>query len=56
MSQFIFHETHNHWHIDDVGEFAIRAYDPNNPNVPGAIVEDAASIKVGFCITNVFKI
>jgi hypothetical protein len=55
VSQFIFHETHNHWHIDDIGEFSIRAYDENNPTVPGEIVEDAASIKVGFCITNVFK-
>jgi hypothetical protein len=55
VSQFIFHEAHNHWHIDNVGEFAVRAYDPNNPDVPGDIVDDAASIKVGFCITNVFK-
>jgi len=55
VSQFIFHATHNHWHIDDVGEFAVRAYDPNNPDVPGDIVDAASSIKVGFCITNVFK-
>lgn len=55
VSQFIFHETHNHWHIDDIGEFAIRSYDPNNPNVPGDIIDDAFSIKVGFCVTDVFK-
>lgn len=55
VSEFIFHETHNHWHINDIGEFAIRTYDQNNPNVPGDIVDDAFSIKVGFCITNVFK-
>jgi len=60
VSQFIFHETHNHWHIDDIGEFSVRVPDANNADIPGGIAtlnngEDAASIKVGFCITNVFK-
>lgn len=56
VSQFIFHETHNHWHIDDIGEFSVRV---DNNGVPGDIAVgengETASIKVGFCITNVFK-
>jgi len=53
VSQFTYHETHNHWHIADVGEFSIRVVDENN--LPGEIALGATSIKVGFCITNVFK-
>jgi hypothetical protein len=56
VSEFIFHETHNHWHIDDIGEFSVRV---DNNGVPGDIAVgengETASIKVGFCITNVFK-
>ena len=56
VSEFIFHETHNHWHINDVGEFSVRV---DNNGVPGDIAVgdngETASIKVGFCITNVFK-
>ncbi len=56
VSEFIFHETHNHWHIDDIGEFSVRV---DNNGVPGEIAVgengEAAAIKVGFCITNVFK-
>ena len=56
VSEFIFHETHNHWHINDIGEFSVRV---DNNGVPGDIAVgdngETASIKVGFCITNVFK-
>lgn len=60
VSQFIFHDTHNHWHIDDIGEFSVRLPDTNNSDIPGEIAtlgtgEETASIKVGFCITNVYK-
>lgn len=43
ISQFIYHETHNHWHIDDIEEFSIRAYEQNTPDVPGDVVDDASS-------------
>lgn len=56
VSEFIFHDTHNHWHINDIGEFSVRV---DNNGVPGDIAVgengETASIKVGFCITNVFK-
>ena len=56
VSEFIFHETHNHWHINDIGEFSVRV---DNNGVPGDIAVgdngETASIKVGFWITNVFK-
>ena len=60
VSQFIFHPTHNHWHIDDVGEFSVReVYDPDpqvpGDEVPGEIASRAESVKVGFCIVDVFK-
>lgn len=55
VSSFIFHETHNHWHIDDIGLYSLRTYDENNPTTPGDIVPGMNSTKVGFCITNVFK-
>ncbi len=52
VSQFIFHDTHNHWHIDDIGEFSVRVDDNG---LPGAIAPGASSIKVGFCIADVYK-
>ena len=59
VSEFTFHETHNHWHVDDIGEFTINTYDWNDPlgveQFPGDIVDDTTSVKVGFCITNVYK-
>ncbi len=60
VSEFIFHDTHNHWHINDIGEFSIRYADITNPSVPGDIALDVngneiASVKVGFCIADVFK-
>jgi hypothetical protein len=57
VSEFIFHETHNHWHINDIGEFSIRS---DNNGSPGDIAldvngDDVAAIKVGFCIADVYK-
>lgn len=57
VSQFEFHDIHNHWHIGQIGEFSVRA-DENGS--PGAIAqdvngEDLASVKVGFCIADVYK-
>ena len=58
VSEFEFHAAHNHWHIADIGEFAVRE---STPNGPGEIItlpdgETASSIKVGFCIIDVYKI
>lgn len=60
VGDYIFHPTHNHWHIDDVGEFSVREVVDPNPNVegdeyPGVIAPGANSLKVGFCIVDVFK-
>lgn len=64
VSEFFFHPNHNHWHVDDVGTFSINAYDPYHLDglkqppgeiVPGPNPEDTTSVKVGFCITNVYK-
>jgi len=49
---FIFHPTHNHWHIDDVGEFSVRVDDNGSP---GIIAPGADSLKIGFCIVDVFR-
>ena len=49
---FIFHPTHNHWHIDDVGEFSVRIDDNGSP---GTIAPGADSLKIGFCIVDVFR-
>ena len=66
VTEFTFHETHNHWHIDGVGEFAVReVITVDGKEVPGDIAswvdEDgvtikAAAVKVGFCISDVYKI
>ena len=60
VSSFIFHEQHNHWHIDDVGEFSVRTPSVNDPTKPGDIAllstgEQSASVKIGFCIADVYK-
>jgi len=62
VSEFEFHEVHNHWHIADIGEFAIRyvATDAEYNEIPGDVVVlpngvQSASIKVGFCIADVYK-
>lgn len=52
VGDFIFHETHNHWHIDDVGEFSVRVDDNSSP---GEIAPGADTLKIGFCIVDVFK-
>jgi len=49
---FIFHPNHNHWHIDDVGEFSVRIDDNGSP---GTIAPGADSLKIGFCIVDVFR-
>ncbi|QLH04055.1 hypothetical protein C5F49_01005 [Nitrosopumilus oxyclinae] len=63
VTEFTFHDTHNHWHIDGVGEFAVREIttDTEGNEIPGDIVtlpsgDEAAAIKVGFCISDVYKI
>ena len=52
VGDYIFHPTHNHWHIDDIGEFSVRVDDNGSP---GEIAPGADSLKIGFCIVDVFK-
>ena len=65
VTEFEFHETHNHWHIAGVGEFAVReVVTVNGEEVPGEVVEwwdeeeqktiKASATKVGFCISDVY--
>ena len=63
VSEFEYHPIHNHWHIANIGEFAVRYVDTDNQGneIPGDVVLlpngiDASSIKVGFCIADVYKI
>jgi len=52
VSQFVFHPNHNHWHIDNIGEFSVKVDDNDSP---GAIADGAKSIKVGFCVIDIYK-
>ena len=66
VTEFEFHETHNHWHIAGVGEFSVREAIPildENDNVIEYEIGDIAilpdgdestAIKVGFCISDVY--
>ncbi len=63
VSEFEFHDIHNHWHIADIGEFSVRhvAIDENGNEVPGDIASlpsgnEATAVKVGFCISDVYQI
>ncbi len=63
VSEFEFHAIHNHWHIAEIGEFSVRhvATDENGNDVPGDIAvlpggEHATSVKVRFCISDVYQI
>ncbi len=50
VSQFEFHESHNHWHIDGVALFEMRAGSPAGP-----IVGDN-SIKTTFCLIDWYRL
>lgn len=58
VSEFEFHESHNHWHIADIGEFAVREATPDGPGDIIVLSDGvtASSIKVGFCVIDVYKI
>lgn len=49
-STFAYHETHNHWHIDDVALFEVRKGSPTGPIVGGN------SIKTTFCLIDWYKL
>ena len=51
-SEFFFHPTHNHWHVDKIGEFSVRVDDNGSP---GEIAPGAQNQKVGFCIIDVYR-
>lgn len=50
VSQFEFHETHNHWHIGGIALFELRVGSPT-----GSVVGDN-SIKTTFCLIDWYKL
>jgi hypothetical protein len=50
VSEFEFHPEHNHWHIDGIALFEIRAGSPSGPVVGGN------SIKTTFCLIDWYKL
>jgi Lysyl oxidase len=50
VSIFEYHPTHNHWHTADVARFEIRKGSPTGTVVGGN------SIKVGFCLLDLYKL
>ena len=49
-SVFAYHETHNHWHIDDVAVFEVRKGSPTGPIVGNN------RIKTTFCLIDWYKL
>lgn len=49
VSQYVFHPTHNHWHIGDVALFEVRAGSPAGPVV-------GTSVKITSCLIDWIKI
>lgn len=55
VSQFEFHETHNHWHINGIAQFEVRIGGPNGPilfNDRG----QSTSLKTTFCLIDWYKL
>lgn len=50
VSQFEFHEEHNHWHINGIALFELRQARPDGP------VFGANSIKTTFCLIDWYKL
>jgi hypothetical protein len=50
VSEFLFHPTHNHWHINGVALFEVRQGSPTGP-----LVGDS-SVKVTFCLIDWVKL
>lgn len=50
VSQFEFHETHNHWHINGIALFEVRSGSPYGP------VVGTNSIKTTFCLIDWYKL
>jgi len=48
--EYEFHPQHNHWHIDNVALFEVRAGSPTGP------VVGTNSIKVGFCLIDWYRL
>ena len=47
---FVFHEQHNHWHLEDIALFEVRSGSSTGPLVGNA------SIKVTFCLIDWYKL
>ena len=50
VSQFEFHEAHNHWHIGNIALFEVRSGSPTGPVFGGN------SIKTTFCLIDWYKL
>ena len=49
VSQFVFHPEHNHWHINNVALFEVRAASPDGPLV-------GSRFKVTFCLIDWYRL
>jgi hypothetical protein len=47
---FVFHATHNHWHLGDIAQFDVRKGSPTGPIV------NNLSIKTSFCLIDLYKL
>ena len=47
---YVFHPTHNHWHLGDIAQFDVRKGSPTGP-----IVNDL-SVKTSFCLIDLYKL
>ena len=58
VSEFEFHEEHNHWHIDDVALFEIRKPDASGaaPDMTEDGVVGGRSVKTTFCLIDWIRI
>jgi hypothetical protein len=47
---FVFHPTHNHWHLGDVAQFDVRKGGPSGPVVGNL------TVKTSFCLIDLYKL
>lgn len=47
---YVFHPTHNHWHLGDIAQFDVRKGSPTGPIV------NQLSVKTSFCLIDLYKL
>jgi hypothetical protein len=47
---FVFHPTHNHWHLGDVAQFDVRKGSPTGP------IFGNLTVKTSFCLIDLYKL